>query len=345
MISGTATAGTTCLVASILIFSSNSAVFTLLQAKYAMINPCNTLCGSSLIGVAVLTPYFWKDLSIENIRRFQRQQWLALGASTLLYSVFGPLLFYYALTMISVPAVAILLRLESLEFLLVSWWFLAEKVDQWSFVNAGLTLAGIVIALLSPPLFGQPLEFGLGHLFVILSGICYTASLFITKHFFHETPIGLVTVFRVSIGAIVFMLIQAFAMKSDLGVFGYGTGLFWANILWYGAVYVALGEILFLVALIKADPTVVSVGTTSLFVLTILWSMAIQQELPTGPQALGSAFITASVISSIAREIVLARNNKSPLSSCPLEKTVNEPADGDLQVHKCDACACGTGRL
>jgi drug/metabolite transporter (DMT)-like permease len=56
-------------------------------------------------------------------------------------------------------------------------------------------------------------------------------------------------------------------------------------------------------ALVRAPATTISVGTTSLFVLTLLWSMIIQSRIPTGPELLGSAFIATSVASSIVRAV------------------------------------------
>jgi drug/metabolite transporter (DMT)-like permease len=172
----------------------------------------------------------------------------------------------------------------------------------------------------------------------------------VAKRYFSDLPVGLVVTFRVVIGASLFMLIQV-ARRTDLGVFAYSLGQFWTNIVWYGVVYVALGEMTFLTAVVKADPIAISVGTTSLFVLTVLWSMAIQRQLPTGPEWIGSAFITASVVSSIIREIRLNKPDGALLK----KQSLNEEAEAAPQepvgvaerslMEQQDSSASGSGRL
>jgi drug/metabolite transporter (DMT)-like permease len=309
--------GTACLVTAILVFSSNSAVFAEMQAAHPFFDACNTLCGASVVGIVTLVPYFRHDLTSANAQKLERKHWLALWASTLLYSVFGPLLFYMALSRISVPAVAILSRLESLEFLVLSRVFLKEEIDRWSFNNACLTFTGIVVALISPPLFGGTAEFGTGHLFVILSGFCYTLSLFISKRFFVEIPIGIVVVFRVGVGAVVYMVVQVVRNAVTDGLGAYTLAAFWENVVWFALVYVTLGQIVWLNALVAASATTISVGTTSLFVLTLAWSTIIQSRIPTGPELLGSAFIATSVASSILRVVKTKGTKQQRAAAAP----------------------------
>ena len=60
--------------------------------------------------------------------------------------------------------------------------------------------------------------------------------------------------------------------------------------------YVTLAQSVWLTALARASPqTIISVGTTALFVLTLIWAMVILGDFPTGPQWIGSGFIVAAI--------------------------------------------------
>ena len=126
---------------------------------------CNMLCGSNLIGLVTLPPLFRSDLTMKNIYavrvlpfvrcvlfliffvhsflpsfslnvisffsiivQITRWQWLGLTVGTLLYSVGGPLLYYTAVETVPMPTVAILQRLESVEFLL---WARLQTLSQY----------------------------------------------------------------------------------------------------------------------------------------------------------------------------------------------------------------------
>jgi hypothetical protein len=82
----------------------------------------------------------------------------------------------------------------------------------------------------------------------------------------------------------------------------------WRTMWWYGLLYITVGEGMWLVALKEADPLLVAVGTTSVFVLTILWNIAIQDVFPTDAQYAGSAFLLLAIGSSIMRSVSVARS-------------------------------------
>lgn len=207
-----------------------------------------------------------------------------------------------ALQSITIASAAILTRLESLEFLVLAVLFMSEKVDLWSLSNSALTLIGILVALLSPPLFGQPLEFSNGFVLMVLSGFFYVASLFVTKKWLSGIPTGILAVLRVGLGTLIYHL-TVLLRGSNVGLVDLYTKAYWSQVWWYALLYVSLAQTVWLTALANADSTTISVGTTTLFVLTLLWAMVLLDSFPTGPQWLGSFFIGASVVSSIARSI------------------------------------------
>jgi drug/metabolite transporter (DMT)-like permease len=71
--------------------------------------------------------------------------WMALGA--LLANVLGSLFYLRGLALTSVPATAIMHRLESVDFLLASALFLGDRPSLWVLVNGLLTVLGVVRTL------------------------------------------------------------------------------------------------------------------------------------------------------------------------------------------------------
>eukprot|EP00449_Zooxanthella_nutricula_P000758 CAMPEP_0198501180 /NCGR_PEP_ID=MMETSP1462-20131121/8566_1 /TAXON_ID=1333877 /ORGANISM="Brandtodinium nutriculum, Strain RCC3387" /LENGTH=342 /DNA_ID=CAMNT_0044230209 /DNA_START=117 /DNA_END=1145 /DNA_ORIENTATION=+ len=303
--------GVVALVVVILVFSSNGVAYKkLFVGDPELFTPCSVLCGSNLFGMVTCLPLYYKDLSCANMKAITSLQWFFLIFETICYSGLGPLLYLIALQHITIASAAILGRLESLEFLVLAILLLGEKVDCWSLANSALTLIGILVALLSPPLFGQQLEFSSGFVLMVCSGLFYVASLVVTKKWLVCIPIGILAMVRLSLGTLIYH-VMVLLQRGDVGVTEIYTQAYWSQVWWYAVLYVSLAQTLWLTALAHAGSTAISVGTTSLFVLTLLWAMAVLDSFPTGPQWLGSAFIVASVLSSIARSIKQGGVNKA----------------------------------
>ena len=201
------TLGTLALIGAVLIFSSNGAVYKKMYTHDSeLFSVCNVLCGANLFGLVTLVPLFRRQLTLANLRAITAAQRRALIAGTLCYSVFGPLFYLLALQRITVASSAILARLESLEFLALSTVVLRARVDRWARANALATLVGVAAALLSPPLFGAPLELSAGAALMVASGLFFVASLLITKRWLAAIPTGVLAVFRVGVGTLIYHL-------------------------------------------------------------------------------------------------------------------------------------------
>merc|ERR1711972_1113368 len=131
-----------------------------------------------------------------------------------------------------------------------------------------------------------------------------------TKKWLSDIPTGILAMLRLGLGTLIYH-VTVVLRGSTLGFADIYSKAYWSQIWWYALIYVSLAQIFWLTALAHADSTAISVGTTSLFVLTLLWAMAVLDSFPTGPQWLGSSFIGASVVSSIARSIKKARVKKT----------------------------------
>ncbi len=92
-------------------------------------------------------------------------------------------------------------RLESVDFLLASAAFLGDHHGRWVSANALLTVVGVVAAVLYPVVVqhdDDPHGNSVGYLFLVAGGWGYTLSLLITKKYLVHIPVGLLSLFKVS---------------------------------------------------------------------------------------------------------------------------------------------------
>ena len=128
---------------------------------------------------------------------------------------------------------------------------------------------------------------------MVVSGFFFTASLLISKRWLASIPTGVLAVFRVGVGTLIYHV--TVLVRGDVRP---GTSrLFWDWVYWravwwsvslarslsltshghleadatrparrYGLVYVTLAQSVWLTALAHAEPQTISIGTTTLFV-------------------------------------------------------------------------------
>merc|ERR1711991_595767 len=168
-------AGLLYLLIALTIFSCQSSVFVYLNG----LNPevytaCNILCSSSIFGVFFMAIYLFlykRSVSWADVKKMSYVDLMALFVGSTLYSVVGPYLFYVGLLTIEVPMASIVQRLESINFLILSYFALNTVISRFTLISAILTLMGITIAVLFNALFtGDRLEFPIGYLYILLSG-------------------------------------------------------------------------------------------------------------------------------------------------------------------------------
>ena len=297
------------LVASIMIFSANSATYQLLLRHDSLhvINSCSVNCGSQLIGLLTLPIIFRRDLNMRNLRALTRKQVVALCISTLLYAGIGPFFLLVALSSVSIPTVAILQRLESVEFLILSIIFLRVSVDGTDLTNAILTLSGIALTLLSPPMFGEEIDFSIGSLQVIIAGLCFSSSLILVKKYLTTIPVGLLASLRVLGGTILYhlliLIMSTLAYDDKLQAHNYFQVYLswdlWKQLWWYGLVFVTLANVCWLKALSTCSPMVITIGSTLLFPCALAWGIVLLSAWPTNSQWLGSGVLLFSVTRQI----------------------------------------------
>ena len=135
-----------------------------------LFEPCNVLCSSNMIGLVVLSLFNVRSISLADLRGVSWRQWAWLSVGSGLYSALGPFLYMTGLSLTDVPTAAIIQRLESIDLLVLSFFFLGKPVSRWTLCNSLLTLLGILLALLSPLFWGDKVSIPMGVVFIVLAG-------------------------------------------------------------------------------------------------------------------------------------------------------------------------------
>ena len=301
--------GYTYLAMAMLIFSASNSVFVLLHGiDGKALNACSILCASNLVGLFFMLILFRNKLTIELLLSISFNDWIWLIIGSFLCSCIAPYFILNGLSRISVDMVGILQRMESINILILGYFFIGTKVSNWGICNALLTLTGILLTLVSPMFWGEKFEFSLGMLYVLVGGISYSSSLIISMVCIHRIPLPVVAVFRVSVGTLMFHIFMAI-MIQDYMWNELRNSTLWLYMIPYGIIFVFGGQIFWLMALSTTSPQVVSIGTTTLFVLTIMWGMIILQKIPTKAEWIGFCILSVSIVSSILEKIHTPRKN------------------------------------
>ena len=290
------------LIFSLLIFSSSSSSYTYLNRMDPdTFYPCTILCGSNLIGLIFILLFFRDKLHYDTIKNVTIRDWGWLFMSSLLYSGAAPYLFMSGLDTVTVADAAILQRMESINIIILAFLFFGTRISRWACANCLCTVGGIALTLVSPAFVGDgDVTFSTGDVYIIASGICYSVSLLISMRTLTTIPMSVIAIFRVFVGTILYHLLVI--------IIGEDVMMLWNPRLWtyiapYGIIYVFLAQIFWLLAIVHCSPLTVSVGTTLMFCLTILWSISLLGQMPTSAQWLGFSVISLSIMSSIAEKL------------------------------------------
>ena len=326
------------LALAILIFSASNSVFVKLnEIDDEIFNACTILCSSNLVGLFFMTIFFWKQLTLEAVYSLSYKDcfWLFLGST--LYSCLAPYFMMTGLSIISVETVAILQRMESINILILGYFCIGVKTNRWVICNTLLTLTGIVLTIVSPLFFGDSVNPDFGMLYILISGICNSLSLLISMKSLSVIPLAIVAVFRVCVGTILFHLL-ILAIRNEYMLTELYSAKVWMYMVWYGFVFVFLGQVCWLTALTSTSPLTVSVGTTTLFIFTIMWGIIILGKLPSKEEWIGFAIISFSIISSIFEKLYNQKVDDdcySPLNTGQGDKIepISLASDADIDLH------------
>ena len=114
---------------AVLIYAASNSIVSLLAEIGAqnqvmgrnVITYCNLLFLGSLMSLVPMAAMFWREWTMENLRKLTRTHWIILTLSAFLSSALTPGLFFYALEHTTVTNVVLMGRIEPPLFLLATW--------------------------------------------------------------------------------------------------------------------------------------------------------------------------------------------------------------------------------
>lgn len=206
--------------------------------------------------------------------------------------------------------------LESVEFFLLALCFLRhERRNGWIIGNNALIVLGVLVALFEPAMergLAEAGPKGKGVAFLAGGGVNFAVAELIGHLFLERIPLGIYAMGRVLLGTLFFHLLAwAEGAESEEGTSAleniYSAEL-WAQMAWYGFLFITVTQYAWLTALKRCRPAVISRGTSFMFILNLLFAAAIMRQTPTTSQYIGSAFIVLSIGSGLLE----AHRNEAP---------------------------------
>src|SRR6056297_3747497 len=286
--------------AAVVIFAAGNSIVSLLAEIGAqnrvmgrnVITFCNLLFVGSLMSIVPMGFMFWREWTLENLRRLTRFNWMILTLSAFLRSALTPGLFFYALEHTTVTNVVLVGRIEPPLFVLAAWLILREEFEPWAFVAGLVALCGAVLMLWLNG--GGGFEIGKGEIGALLATFSYIASTLVARTGLRGIPLGIYAIYRTVVGTIFyfFLAIYLFGPMHFQDVFH---PLVWEYVWIYALIVVIGGQFAWALALKHARSGDVSLATSFSPLAGILIAMVLLGEEP-GPGLLpGGALILAAI--------------------------------------------------
>ncbi len=285
---------------AVLIYASSNSIVSLL-ADIGREHPvmgrnaitlCNLLFLGSLISLVPMVFMFWRDWTLENLRKLSRKDWLILTISAGLSSALTPALFFIALDYTTVTNVVLIGRIEPPLFLLATFFFLKEQLDPWAMAAGVVALLGAVVMVLMNGEAG--FSFGKGELAAAAATISFIASTLVSRVGLQGIPLGIFSIYRTVLGTIIYYW---------LAIWLYGPNHFqdlFSNVVlkwvWvYAIIVIIVGQFAWNIGLKNARSADVSLATSFSPVAALIIAMILLGEDP-GPGLIPGGLIILAAI-------------------------------------------------
>ncbi|WP_338549155.1 DMT family transporter [Roseovarius phycicola] len=285
--------------AAVIIYASSNSIVSLL-ANIGRENPvmgrnavslCNLLFLGSLISLVPMVFMFWRDWTMENLRKLSRKDWGVLTLSAILSSALTPALFFIALDYTTVTNVVLIGRIEPPLFLLATVLILGEKLDPWALAAGIVALFGAVVIFL---MNGAAIEFGKGEIATIFATLSFIASTIVTRLGLRGVPLGIFSIYRTVLGTIIYYFLALYLYGPN-----HFQDLFQPIVLkwvWvYAIIVIIVGQFSWNIGLKHARSGDVSLATSFSPVAALIIAMVLLGEDP-GPGLVPGGLVILSAI-------------------------------------------------
>ena len=142
---------------------------------------------------------------------------------------------------------------------------------------------------------GGMLMLGRGEWFALIGATCLAVGTVVSKAWLAKVPLGIFTVFRTAVGTLVFagIVLALFPPHHFMDVF---SPLLWKWMLFYGAVIVAVGQLLWFTGVRASSTRQIALASSFTPVVAIAAAYLIVGEVPNGAQLLGGTVIVLGLL-------------------------------------------------
>ena len=253
---------------------------------------CNLLFLGSLISLVPMVFMFWRDWTLENLRKLSRKDWTILTVSAGLSSALTPALFFIALDYTTVTNVVLIGRIEPPLFLLATFFFLKEQLDPWAMAAGIVALLGAVVMVLMNA--GEGFSFGKGELAAAAATISFIASTLVSRVGLQGIPLGIFSIYRTVLGTIIYywLAIWLYGPNHFQDLFS-NVVLNWVCV--YATIVISIGQFAWNLGLKKARSADVSLATSFSPLAALVIAMILLGEDP-GPGLIPGGIVILGAI-------------------------------------------------
>nr|WP_216594173.1 DMT family transporter [Synechococcus sp. PCC 6312] len=260
---------------------------------------CNILFVGNLCAIPMLGWLYWQELHCNIWRQLSRQQWVYLILVAILAGAVAPAVIFQALELTNVSNVILIGRLEPPLTLGLSVWWLKEKIHFWDITGAGLAVIGTTLTLLlQAPTPGMmhigSFHIGAGELLAMMGALALAVATILGRQYLAQVTVGVYSLFRTVLGSVIF-LFTALYLYGAVHFMDVLSPFLWQWMLFYGAVIVVAGQLLWIWGLESNGIVAASLVASFTPIFGILAAYVFLGETPTSAQYLGGGIIFLGV--------------------------------------------------
>jgi drug/metabolite transporter (DMT)-like permease len=265
------------------------------------ISLCNVLFVGNICALGVMLPIFYQQLNPKNLQKLTYKDWMSLLMIAILSGAIAPGLIFAALDNTNVTNVVLISRLEPPVTLALSVYFLRSPVNIWTVAGSVASFVGVAItALLGSSesgimMMGGLIHLGKGELQVAIASLLLALATVLSKLKLQQTSLGFFSLFRTTIGTIVFFILAIYLYGSEHFAEAFSPFL-WGWMLIYGAIIVAAGQLFYFAGLRNATVAETTLTNSIQPLVAIAFAYLILQEVPTVAQYWGGSIILIGII-------------------------------------------------
>ncbi|RMF22152.1 MAG: EamA family transporter, partial [Cyanobacteria bacterium J083] len=276
--------------------------------------------------------FYYRELNLANFKKLSLADLAAMTLVAIIDGVIVPTLFFMALSLTMVNNVVLIGRVEPPVSLILAVWLLQEKINLPVIIGSLLAFLGIIFTIvLQPDGFTTVNMAGLilnkGDLLALIAAMGLSVAITISKKSLQGISVGIFSCYKTCLGTIVFFLatLYFYGLQHFQDAF---SPLLWQWMVFYGAVIVAGGQILWLLGLKKSSATEMTLISSFNPILGISFAYLLLGETPTRSQYIGASIILIGIAIAQWGNYRLNQRSQPKTKQLSLIKSQTSPFQG-----------------